>query len=112
MKTIEPIPIWDNGKSVNANVLSLNVTGGVLFQSAVFSYMLMNADADGNLKQLVQSSIMMKGEDYKNWGENDDYPYTWAASPEQLDLIITGDYVPPIPPTPEPPAPEITEPNN
>jgi len=96
MKTIEPVSIWDNGKSVNANVISINVTGGVLYESAVFNYMLMNIDDEGNQKQLVQSSLLMKGDDYKNWGEDDDYPYTWAALPERLNLVITGNYVPPI----------------
>ena len=37
----------------------------------------------------------MSGEAYAGWGNDDEYAWLWSASPEQLNLTITGDYVPP-----------------
>jgi hypothetical protein len=37
----------------------------------------------------------MSGEAYAGWGNDDEYAWLWAASPEVLNLTITGDYVPP-----------------
>ena len=46
----------------------------------------------------------MTGDVYQAWQTNE-YAYDWVA--EQLNLTITGDYVPPVPPQPEPtPEPE------
>jgi hypothetical protein len=48
----------------------------------------------------------MTGADYDAW-ETNEYAYDWVAA--QLNLTITGDYVPPVPPQPEPtPTPEPT----
>jgi hypothetical protein len=41
----------------------------------------------------------MSGEDYVGWATNE-YAYNWVAT--QIDVTITGDYVPPVPPQPEP----------
>jgi len=56
--------------------------------------------------QLAQGNLTMTGEAYTQW-EMDDYAWDWVA--QQLNLTITGDYVPPVPPAPEPtPTPEPT----
>jgi hypothetical protein len=47
----------------------------------------------------------MTGEAYAQW-EVDSYAWDWVA--EQLNLTITGDYVPPVPPAPEPTPEPIT----
>jgi hypothetical protein len=47
----------------------------------------------------------MTGEAYVQW-EVDSYAWDWVAS--ELNLTITGDYVPPVPPAPEPVTPEPT----
>jgi hypothetical protein len=39
----------------------------------------------------------MSGEAYAGWGNDDEYAWNFAASPEELNLTITGDYVPPVP---------------
>lgn len=93
MKLIEPVQIWYNGQFENANAFSLNVGGGVLFESAVFNFMLCKIDENGQI-QLQQGGLMMKGEDYTGWGNDDEYAYNWAAS--KLNLVIIGDYVPPV----------------
>jgi hypothetical protein len=46
----------------------------------------------------------MTGEAYAQW-EVDSYAWDWVAA--ELNLTITGDYVPPVPPSPEP---VVTEP--
>jgi hypothetical protein len=40
----------------------------------------------------------MSGEAYLGWGNNDEYAWDWAA--QELNLTITGDYVPPVTDTP------------
>ncbi len=46
----------------------------------------------------------MSGEAYAGWGNDDEYAWDWAASSDQLNLTIIGDYVPPVP--------EVVEPTN
>ena len=94
MKTIQPIPIWDNGKTLEAKVINayaINVTLGV---SANFYYTLFSETTKGNIGQmLAQGNLSMGTKAYLAWGNNDDYVWDWVA--EQLNLTITGDYVPP-----------------
>ena len=45
------------------------------------------------LEQVASGVLSMSGEDYNNWQTND-YAYNWVA--EQLNLTITGEYVPSI----------------
>jgi len=103
MKTISPIQSWINGKSVTATIFNMYVIGGVLGSSASFYYSLL----DSNLAAVAQGNLTMSGEAYAGWGNNDEYAWLWAASPEVLNLTITGDYVPPVHettiPTPEAP---------
>jgi hypothetical protein len=48
---------------------------------------------DGNIaNQLSQGNLNMSGEAYAEW-TIDEYAWDWVA--EQLNLTITGDYVPP-----------------
>jgi hypothetical protein len=109
MKTIEPVSIWDNGQTVEATILNAYAVNVTLGTSATFYYQLLSETAEGNVgSQVAQGNLNMSGEAYAQW-EMDSYAWDWVA--EQLNLTITGDYVPPVPPTPEPtPTPEITEP--
>jgi hypothetical protein len=107
MKTIEPVSIWDNGKVVEATVLNAYAINVTLGTSATFYYQLLSETVEGNTGfQLAQGNLNMTGEAYEQW-EVDSYAWDWVA--EQLNLTITGDYVPPVPPQPEPePIPEPT----
>jgi hypothetical protein len=87
MKTIQPIPTWVKGQSVTATIFNLRPIGGELFQSASFYYALLN----DNKTLVAEGNLSLSGEDYQEWGDDDNYPYDWAAS--QLNLVITGDYV-------------------
>ena len=107
MKTIEPVSIWDNGQVLEAKVLNAYAVNVTLGTSATFYYQLFSETAEGNTDlQLAQGNLNMTGEAYTQW-EVDSYAWDWVA--EQLNLTITGDYVPPVPPAPEPtPTPEPT----
>jgi len=100
MKQIEPIQSWINGKSVTATIFNMYVIGGVLGSSASFYYSLLDSD----LANVAQGNLTMSGEAYLGWGNDDEYAWNWAASTDQLNLTIIGDYVPPMP---EPIVPEV-----
>jgi len=92
MKQISPIKSWINGKSVTATIFNLYPIGGELFKYAKFYYALL----DENMGVCASGNLDMTGEAYQAWGNNDEYAYTWSASPEVLNLTIIGDYVPPV----------------
>jgi hypothetical protein len=92
MKTISPIQSWINGKSVTATIFNMYVIGGVLGSSASFYYQLLDSD----LASVAQGNLVMSGDAYTAWGNDDEYAWDWAAAPDQLNLTITGDYVAPV----------------
>jgi hypothetical protein len=109
MKTIEPISIWDNGIVQEATVLNTYANYVQLNQSATFLWVLFST-VDGQIaNQLSQGNLSMTGEAYEQW-QLDEYAWDYVAA--QLNLTITGDYVPPVPPVVEPiiePIAEVTE---
>jgi hypothetical protein len=112
MKTISPVSIWDNGQVLEAKILNTYAVNVTLGTSANFFYCLMQENADGTEgAQLAQGNLNMSGEAYAQW-EVDSYAWDWVAA--QLNLTIIGDYVPPVPPTPDPeptpdPVPTVEE---
>lgn len=97
MKTIEPVSIWDNGVVQQATVLNAYAASVILNSSAAFSYTLFKQNEDGSIgTQLIQGGLTMVGEAYEQW-EVDSYAWDWVA--QQLNLTITGDYIPPVPTT-------------
>lgn len=99
MKEIQPVTMWNGVKGIYLNTWAENVTLGV---SAVFSYNILNASQE----RLVEGSLTMTGEAYAGWGNDDEYAWEWAASKDQLNLTIIGDYVPTVP---EPIVEEVAE---
>jgi hypothetical protein len=104
MKQIEPVVFPLNlGTATILNAYCINDN---LSNSATFYYALLS----DTQSQLQQGNLTMTGEVYDNWATND-YAYNWVAS--EIDVTITGDYVPPVPPQPEPtPEPIIEEAEN
>jgi hypothetical protein len=93
MKTIEPISIWDNGIVQEATVLNTYANYVQLNQSATFLWVLFST-VDGQIaNQLSQGNLSMTGEAYDQW-QLDEYAWDYVAA--QLNLTITGDYVPPV----------------
>ena len=97
MKTIEPVSVWINGQKVNATVLNAYASNVNLNTSATFAYLLFSQFEDGNIDiQVAQGYLVMTGEDYQEWNQ-DEFAWDWIAA--QLNLTITGPYVPPVPKT-------------
>jgi len=109
MKTIEPVSIWDNGQVKEAKILNAYAVNVTLGTSATFYYSLSAENADKSIgAQVAQGNLSMTGEAYTQW-TMDDYAWDWVA--QQLNLTITGDYIPPVPPEPTPAQePEIESP--
>ena len=100
MKTIEATPIWDNGQVLEAKILNTYAINVTLGTSATFYYQLFSETVDLAVgQQVAQGNLNMTGEAYTQW-EVDSYAWDWVAA--QLNLTITGDYVPPVPPEPTP----------
>jgi hypothetical protein len=92
MKTISSVVFPLNlGTATILNAYCINDN---LSDSATFYYALLS----DSLSQLSQGNLTMEGQDYADWVTNE-YAYNWVA--EQIDVTITGDYVPPVPPQPE-----------
>lgn len=107
MKTIQPVSIWDNGSVKEAKVLNAYAVNVTLGNSATFYYSLSAENDDQTLgTQVAQGNLTMTGDAYAKWTV-DAYAWDWVA--EQLNLTITGDYIPPVPPQPES-QPEIESP--
>jgi hypothetical protein len=97
MKTIQPVSIWDNGTVQQATILNCYATNVTLNVSATFWFGLYAENEFGfQAIQLTQGSLVMSGEAYEQW-QVDSYAWDWIA--EQLNLTITGDYIPPVPTT-------------
>ena len=105
MKTIEAVSIWDNGTVQEAKILNAYCINDNLSTSGTFYYQLLSENVDLTVgQQLTQGNLTMTGDAYQAWQTNE-YAYDWVAA--QLNLTITGDYVPPVPPAPTPePTPE------
>lgn len=101
MKTIEPISVWDNGKIQVATILNAYAVNVSLGNSATFWWgiFVQNEDCTQGLC-LSAGNLLMTGDAYAQW-QADAYAWDWVA--EQLNLTITGDYIPPVPPQPETP---------
>ena len=100
MKTIEAVSIWDNGTVQEAKILNAYAINVTLNTSATFYYQLLAETTEGQIgAQLAQGNLTMTGEAYTDWTV-DNYAWDWVA--EQLNLVITGEYVPPVPPEPIP----------
>ena len=92
MKTIQPVVFPLNlGTATLLNAYCINDN---LSNAATFYYSLLS----DSQSQLQQGNLTMTGEDYLGWATNE-YAYNWVAT--QIDVTITGDYVPPVPPVVE-----------
>ena len=98
MKTISPVTSWANGQAVEAKILNAYVINDNLISSASFYYALLAENDDQTLGAMVaQGNLTMTGEPYNTWQTNGQ---AWDYIATTLGLTITGDYVPPVPPTP------------
>lgn len=99
MKTIQPTTVWYNGQEVQATILGAVAQNDNLINSATFQYQLlqevsMPGSTYSYAQPVVTNYLTMTGAAYDAW-ETNDYAYDWIA--QQLNLVITGPYVPPTP---------------
>ena len=88
MKTIQPVQSWTNGQVVEATILNAYAIQDNLTTSATFWYAILG----NSLQQVSQGNLTMIGDDYTAYQTNQ-YAWDWIAN--QLNLTITGDYIPP-----------------
>ena len=92
MKQIEPIQIWKNGESFEANLLNAYIINDNLQSSCTFYYSLCSSGEGTEAMPLVigqtlsDGNITMSGEDYLNWDNSNDQAYSYIA--EKLNLTI------------------------
>jgi len=108
MKTITPITIWVNGTQQSASILNAYVISDNLSTEATFYFSLYLENSDTTLgQQLTNGNLYMTGIDYNNYETNQD-AWNWIA--QQLNVTITGDYIPPAPITNNTQAATVTAP--
>jgi hypothetical protein len=107
-KTIQPVSSWQNGEEKQATVFVLTSSYDNLSTNATFQYQLNEVISTPTppaptlpmFNNLVNGTLNISGQDYLDWdvaSDANEWAYNWAAT--QLNLIITGPYVPTVPTT-------------
>ncbi len=93
MKSIEPVTIWKNGESQEANLLNAYIVNDNLQSSCSFYYSLC-ASGEGTEamplvigQTLAEGNIAMTGEDYLAWDNSNEAAYVYIAEKLNLTLI-------------------------
>lgn len=92
MKNIQAVDIWKDGELKSATILRMYISYDDLMHTATFQYQL----CDDALCSIADGSLNISGDAYSSWGDSGDSnteAYTYGAA--QLNLIITGEYIPP-----------------
>jgi hypothetical protein len=88
-KAINPVSIWTNGKSENANLFSMISISDNLLDTATFYYQLLASDTTAEQPtetQLAQGNLTLGPDEYPTWDGSNDWIMDWAA--EQLNLTF------------------------
>jgi len=93
MKSIQPITIWKNGESQEANLLNAYIINDNLQSSCSFYYSL-NASGEGTEamplvigQTLAEGNVTMDGENYLLWNGDNNDAYSYIATKLNLTLI-------------------------
>ena len=95
MKPIEPVTIWKNGESQEANLLNAYIINDNLATSCSFYYQLCSSGEGTEAMPLVigqtlaEGNIAMSGEDYLAWDGDNDFAFSYIAEKLNLTLIET-----------------------
>jgi hypothetical protein len=94
MKPIEPVTIWKNGESQEANLLNAYIINDNLESSCSFYYALC-ASGEGTEEMpvivgatLSDGNLTMDGENYLSWDGSNDYAFSYIAEKLNLTLIL------------------------
>ena len=95
MKPIQPVIIWKNGESQEANLLNAIIINDNLATSCSFYYSL-NASGEGTEaiplvvgQILAEGNITMSGETYLAWDGDNNFAFSYIAEKLNLTLIET-----------------------
>jgi len=95
MKQIQPITIWKNGESQEANLLNAYIINDNLQSSCSFYYSL-NASGESTEamplivgQTLAEGNVNMSGDDYLAWDNSNEQAYAYIA--EKLNLTLIND---------------------
>ena len=95
MKPIEPITIWKNGESQEANLLNAIIINDNLQSSCSFYYQLC-ASGEGTEnyplvigQTLAEGNITMDGDTYLAWDGDNNFAFSYIAEKLNLTLIET-----------------------
>jgi len=93
MKLIEPVTIWKNGESQEANLLNAYIINDNLQSSCSFYYSLC-ASGEGTEamplvigQTLAEGNVTMDGENYLLWNGDNNDAYSYIATKLNLTLI-------------------------
>ena len=93
MKSIEPVTIWKNGESQEANLLNAYIVNDNLATACSFYYSLC-ASGEGTEamplvigQTLAEGNVIMDGENYLAWDGDNDFAFTYIAEKLNLTLI-------------------------
>jgi hypothetical protein len=93
MKKIQPITIWKNGESQEANLLLAYITNDDLQKSCTFCYILKISGEGTDARpfyigqSLSEGTITMSGDDYLAWDNSNEAAYVYIAEKLNLTLI-------------------------
>jgi hypothetical protein len=88
-RAINPVSIWSNGKSENANLFSMISISDNLLDTATFYYQLLASDTTvepATETQLTQGNLILGPDEYSTWDGSNAWIMDWAA--EQLNLTF------------------------
>jgi len=93
MKSIEPVTIWKNGESQEANLLNAYIVNDNLQSSCSFYYSL-NASGEGTEamplvigQTLAEGNLTMSEKVYLAWDNSNEQAYEYIAEKLNLTLI-------------------------
>jgi hypothetical protein len=93
MKPIEPVTIWKNGESQEANLLNAIIINDNLSTACSFYYQLCSSGEGTEDYPLVvgqtlaDGNVLMDGENYLAWDGDNNYAYSYIAEKLNLTLI-------------------------
>jgi len=93
MKSIEPVTIWKNGESQEANLLNAYIINDNLATACSFYYQLCSSGEGTEAmplligQTLAEGNIAMTGEDYLAWDNSNEAAYVYIAEKLNLTLI-------------------------
>ena len=93
MKLIEPVTIWKNGESQEANFLNAYIINDNLATACSFYYQLCSSGEGTEAmpfvigQTLAEGNITMDGEKYLAWDGDNDFAFSYIAEKLNLTLI-------------------------